>query len=159
MTNASSPVVISSSIGNVLTYTLTSLPTAGSHTYGLLVSGRDQSGNSKSSVPATATVVVGGANLNPPIGSVVAPRQSIRSLAAWGRAATQGPRFPGETCAVEAPKMPLGSLLSYRKHRASGCTRPHSRGIYAANFIGLIPAYHRRSGVVPLTCPVSLIQS
>jgi hypothetical protein len=58
ITDASMPKVISSGIGNVLTYTLTLLPTVGSHTYRLLVSGRDQSGNSKSSPPATATLVV-----------------------------------------------------------------------------------------------------
>jgi hypothetical protein len=58
ITNASVPVIVSSAIGSVLTYTLTPLPTAGSHTYALVVSGRDQSGNPKSSAPATLVVAV-----------------------------------------------------------------------------------------------------
>jgi hypothetical protein len=61
ITDASMPRVISSGMGNVLTYSLTPLPTVGSHTYRLVISGRDQSGNSKSSAAATATLVVAAA--------------------------------------------------------------------------------------------------
>jgi hypothetical protein len=60
ITNAPSPVIVSSSRANVLTYTLAPLPKPGSHTYSLVVSGRDQSGISKSSIPAAVTVVVSG---------------------------------------------------------------------------------------------------
>lgn len=59
-TNAPSPVILSCSDAHVFSYTLTPLPKPGLHTYSLVISGRDQSGISKSSIPATATVVVGG---------------------------------------------------------------------------------------------------
>ena len=58
LTNASEPVSISSSIGNVLSYTLNGLPKSGTHTYSLVVSGIDQNGTSRSSTPAIATVLV-----------------------------------------------------------------------------------------------------
>ncbi len=58
VTNASEPVSISSSIGDVSSYTLNLLPKSGTHTYSLVVSGIDQNGTSRSSNPAIATVVV-----------------------------------------------------------------------------------------------------
>jgi hypothetical protein len=60
LTNASEPVSISSSIGNVLSYTLNRLPKSGTHTYDLVVSGIDQNGTSRSSTPAIASVLVSG---------------------------------------------------------------------------------------------------
>ena len=60
VTNASEPMSISSSIGNVLSYTLNSQPKSGTHTYSLVASGIDQNGTSRSSTPAIATVMVNG---------------------------------------------------------------------------------------------------
>jgi hypothetical protein len=60
ITRPSEPVTISSSIGNVLSYTLNRLPESGKHTYSLIASGIDQNGTSRSSTPATATVLVRG---------------------------------------------------------------------------------------------------
>lgn len=74
ITTASTPVVISSAIASTATsYTLTPLPTVGSHTYSLIISGKDQSGNSISSTPVTTTVVVPGITLNPPTGFTGTP--------------------------------------------------------------------------------------
>jgi hypothetical protein len=60
VTNPSEPVNISSSVGNVLSYTLSRPPESGTRTYSLVASGIDQNGTSKSSTPAMATVVVSG---------------------------------------------------------------------------------------------------
>jgi hypothetical protein len=60
VTNASEPMSISSSIGNVLSYTLNQLPKSGTHIYSLVASGLDQNGTSRSSTPAIATVLVSG---------------------------------------------------------------------------------------------------
>jgi hypothetical protein len=60
VTNASEPMGISSSIGNVLSYTLNRLPKSGTHTYSLVVSGIDRNGASRSSTPTIATVLVSG---------------------------------------------------------------------------------------------------
>lgn len=69
ITNASAPVVVSSAIASTATtYSLTPLPAVGSHTYSLIISGKDQSGGAISSTPVTTTVVVPGITLNPPTG-------------------------------------------------------------------------------------------
>lgn len=60
VSSPSEPVTISSSIGNVLSYTLDRLPGSGKHSYSLVVNGMDQNGISKSSSPAIATVLVSG---------------------------------------------------------------------------------------------------
>jgi hypothetical protein len=60
VTNPSEPVNISSSVGNVLSYTLSRPPESGTHTYSLVASGIDQNGASRLSNPAIATVVVSG---------------------------------------------------------------------------------------------------
>jgi hypothetical protein len=60
ITSSSEQVSISSSIGNVLSYTLNRLPQSGKHTYSLVASGIDQNGTSRSSAPAIATVLVRG---------------------------------------------------------------------------------------------------
>ncbi len=60
ITSPSEQVSISSSIGNVLSYTLNRLPQSGTHTYSLVASGIDQNGTSRSSTPAIATVLVRG---------------------------------------------------------------------------------------------------
>ena len=62
VTNASEPMNISSSIGNVLSYTLNPQPKSGTPWRGqlLVASGIDQNGTSRSSTPAIATVLVSG---------------------------------------------------------------------------------------------------
>ena len=73
-TVAATPVVISSTIPyNVLTYTLTPLPAVGAHTYSLMISGKDQSGNAISSTPITTTVTVPSLVLSPPTGFQAVP--------------------------------------------------------------------------------------
>lgn len=74
ITSVGSPIVISSTIpSNVLTYTLTPLPSVGNHTYSLIISAKDQSGNSISSSPVTATVAVPSFTLSPPNGFTGVP--------------------------------------------------------------------------------------
>jgi hypothetical protein len=74
ITTASAPLVISSTIPySTLTYMLTPLPAVGAHTYSLMISGKDQSGNAISSAPITATVTVPAITLNPPTGLQVVP--------------------------------------------------------------------------------------
>ena len=67
ITNASSPIVLSSTIPeSALTYTESPLPSVGTHTYSLVISGKDQSGNSISSPAVTTTVNVPSITLAPP---------------------------------------------------------------------------------------------
>jgi hypothetical protein len=66
--------VINSTIpATALTYTETPLPGVGSHTYSLVATGKDQSGNSASSVPVTVIVTVPSITLNPPTGFTATP--------------------------------------------------------------------------------------
>lgn len=74
ITSLSSPVVVSSAIAeSALTYTLAPLPTVGSHTYSLVVNGKDQSSNAISSTPASVTLTIPSFTLNPPIGFAGTP--------------------------------------------------------------------------------------
>lgn len=75
ITSLSSPVVLTTSIPyTTLTYTLTTLPSAGSHSYVVFYEAKDQSGNSVVSANSnTATVTVPSSTPNPPVGLAATP--------------------------------------------------------------------------------------
>jgi hypothetical protein len=74
ITNATKPVVISSTIApTALTYTQTPAGAAGSHTYSLVVNGKDQSGNPAASTPVTSTATIPSNTPPPPVNFSVTP--------------------------------------------------------------------------------------
>jgi hypothetical protein len=66
-------VISSAILATALTYTESPLPSVGSHTYSLVATGKDQSGNPVSSTPATVTVAVPSITLLPPSGFTATP--------------------------------------------------------------------------------------
>ncbi len=74
ITTPTAPVIISSTIAlGATSYSLTPLPSIGSHTWGLYVLGKDQAGNAIISAPETVTATVPAITLNPPTGLTAVP--------------------------------------------------------------------------------------